>query len=109
MQLSEYQDLAMRTNGAKTQHEMLLMGALGLNGEAGEIAEVIKKLYYHGHNLEIEAFAKEIGDVMWYLALLCEALGLDMDIIAEQNIDKLRKRYPDGFSSERSINRDENH
>ena len=85
----------------------LLNGALGLTGEAGEVADMIKKHIFHGHDLPPEDLVKELGDVCWYLALICHACGISIEHIMEKNIEKLRKRYPDGFSTEKSINRAE--
>ena len=83
----------------------LFNGALGLTGEAGEVADMIKKHIFHGHDLDTDALVKEIGDVCWYVALLCTAIGVDMASVMEKNIEKLKTRYPEGFSSEASINR----
>lgn len=107
MQASEYQRLAMRTKADHPWQANLLNAALGLTGEAGEVAEHVKKWQFHAHPLEIGKIEKELSDVMWYVALACDALGLDMDGVMQANIDKLAARYPDGFSSERSINRSE--
>jgi NTP pyrophosphatase (non-canonical NTP hydrolase) len=109
MDLNTYQSLAMRTNGTKTQNEILSNAALGLTGEAGEFADTVKKILHHGHPFDDTARAhmsKEIGDVMWYVAQAATSIGKTLGEIAEENIDKLRRRYPEGFSSERSINRD---
>lgn len=80
---------------------------LGLNGEAGEIADHVKKAVFHGHTLDHVALAKELGDILWYVAQAATASGFGLDEIAAMNIEKLRKRYPEGFSSEASINRAE--
>lgn len=80
--------------------------ALGLNGEAGEVAEMIKKYVFHDHKLDIEELEKEIGDVAFYMVAICNTLNLDMTRILQINQDKLTKRYPDGFDSEKSKNRD---
>lgn len=106
MKLNEYQRLALRTAGnhgdlAKT----LMYTALGLNGEAGETAELIKKAFFHGHELDRDALKKELGDVLWYLAVMADALDMPLEDIARHNIDKLARRYPQGFSRERSRNR----
>lgn len=104
MQLSDYQALAQRT--ARTDHPArALVAVAGLTGEAGEVAELLKKHHGHGHELDHEALAKEIGDVLWYLAELAACHGLSLDAIAEANIQKLRARYPDGFSSAASVAR----
>jgi NTP pyrophosphatase (non-canonical NTP hydrolase) len=83
------------------------MAALGLTGEAGEFAELAKKHLFHGHTLDKEKAAKEIGDVLWYVAFACEALGVSLDEIAERNIAKLKARYPDKFETRLSLVKDE--
>jgi len=108
MEFNEYQELAMRTKGENKDFNMaLIMGALGASGEAGEIADHVKKVVFHEHPLNINNLAKEMGDVMWYLAYLSDVIGVPLDKIADMNIQKLKDRYPDGFSSEASINRRE--
>lgn len=185
MKLNEYQELAQRTSGNKRPSDAVVNGVLGLCGETGECADIVKKYMYQGAPLDKEHFAEELGDVLWYVAetitglqstmadvifmgldndidcvdVSCEkssddlltpclrmchiagmfggalvnyfdgdnelpipamkncliqlyayisdaarAVGKSMDQIATANIDKLRKRYPDGFSAERSNN-----
>jgi NTP pyrophosphatase (non-canonical NTP hydrolase) len=87
---------------------MLTSAALGLSGESGEIADHVKKIVYHGHPLDDETrdkIAKEIGDILWYCALGSRGIGVSLSEIARMNVDKLRKRYPEGFSTELSLNR----
>jgi NTP pyrophosphatase (non-canonical NTP hydrolase) len=104
----EYQDWAKRTLSQElNQRERLAMTALGLVGEAGECSEAIKKHLFHGHSLDHAALAKELGDVLWYVAMLADSCGLNIGVIAAQNIEKLRARYPEGFSSQASIQRSE--
>jgi NTP pyrophosphatase (non-canonical NTP hydrolase) len=104
--LNQYQELAQRTAGAGRDGEYrLIIAALGLAGEAGEFANLVKKLTAHGHDISKEQLADELGDILWYLSEAASAFGLEMDQIARENIKKLRKRYPEGFSQERSINR----
>ena len=108
MTLDEYQELAARTLGRDRTHaQQLAHAALGLTGEAGEVAEVIKKHLFHATPLDQDALAKELGDCLWYIGAFATVLGLSMDDIAQRNIDKLRKRYPEGFDTERSRNRTE--
>lgn len=105
--LNEYQHLAGRTAGAGGDGERrLIVAALGLAGEAGEFANLVKKLTAHGHAISDETLADELGDVLWYLAEAASTRGLDLAQIARENIAKLERRYPEGFSQERSINRD---
>lgn len=99
--LNHYQVEALRTVGSS---DLPILG-LGVAGEAGEVADIIKKELGHGHVRDAEKMAKEIGDVLWYLAVLADEYGYNLSDIATMNIEKLKARYPDGFSSERSVNR----
>lgn len=136
MTINEYQQLAMRTNDGFCNDRLfrnarqfaewstlydhkdavtivgfdpgeLINGALGLTGEAGEVADLIKKDIFHEHNINIGDLVKELGDVCWYLALICHSINIPLEEIMSENIEKLKRRYPDGFSSEASINREE--
>ena len=106
---SAYQDNAGRTSGAWSEMDQdkarVAIAAMGLTGESGELVDYLKKWVGHGHKLDTENVEKELGDVLWYVAELCNALGLDMDKIAQKNVEKLKARYPDGFSQAASINR----
>ena len=105
---NEYQTLAMRTsNAALTTSEHIINGALGLAGESGEVADLVKKRFMQGHSLDREHLAKELGDICWYIAETATAIGYDLDTIMQMNIDKLRKRYPVTFDAERSQHRAE--
>ena len=106
MQINEYQRLAMTTlNKDLTKKEVLVNSVMGLNGEAGEVIDLVKKHLFHGHELKKEELIKELGDVAWYLAEAAYALDIDLETILVKNIEKLKKRYPEGFSKENSINR----
>lgn len=83
----------------------LELGVLGLTGESGEAADVVKKLIFHGHDWNQEKFLLELGDVLWYLAYSAKAAGSNLQEVAEKNIAKLLLRYPEGFDPERSRNR----
>lgn len=136
MTIKEYENLAMRTNDGKINQRVsvetstfeyrledydhkdavkicgydpgeLLNGALGLTGEAGEVADSIKKTIFHGHKMDYDGLVKELGDVCWYLALLCHAIDVPLEEVMTRNIEKLKKRYPEGFSESASINRKE--
>lgn len=102
MTLNEYQELCARTAG---DHDMPIYSVLGLAGEAGEVADLTKKWKYHGHKYPREKFLEELGDAFWYLAIAARSHGYTLQEVAESNIAKLTKRYPEGFSQERSINR----
>jgi NTP pyrophosphatase (non-canonical NTP hydrolase) len=104
-----YQQQALRTAGNHGEFDKtLIYTALGLTGEAGEVAEIIKKAFFHGHVLDKEALKKELGDVLWYLAVMANTLEIPLEDVARHNIEKLAKRYPQGFSQERSRNRTDN-
>jgi len=106
MDFYEYQELAARTLNWDMKHnERLSMLSMGLAGESGEVVDLLKKHVYHQHQLDIKKLKKELGDVLWYVAGLATVYGIPLSAIAEINIDKLKERYPDGFSFERSINR----
>ena len=106
MEGKEYQELAMRTlNPQLDEQAVLLNGVMGLCGEAGEVIDLVKKHLSQGHELDKQKIAEELGDVAWYLAETAKAIGYDLDEILQMNIDKLKKRYPEGFSSEQSRNR----
>lgn len=104
---NEYQNEALRTVpwGINSQ-SMLMMGVMGLAGESGEAVDLVKKYVFHEHALEIEHLAKELGDVAWYLAVTAHVIGYDLEEILRMNVDKLRKRYPDGFDPSRSRHRE---
>ena len=103
MQVNEYQNLAMRTlNPELNKRDVLINSVMGLCGESGEAIDIVKKWMAHGHELDREHLAKELGDIAWYLAEAATALDMDLEDIFRANIEKLKKRYPEGFSSEKS-------
>lgn len=106
MTVNEYQKLAMTTlNRDLSQKDILINAVMGLCGESGEATDIVKKHLFQGHDLDKEKLAKELGDIAWYLAEAATALNIDLDDIFAANIEKLRKRYPEGFDASRSINR----
>lgn len=128
MEGNKYQKLAMRTNDgngtyrlssfANTQNfyrEELLLNidaggilnaCLGLSGEVGEFNDMIKKWIFHEKELDINHLEKECGDILWYIALMCNSFGWNLDEIMQMNIDKLKARYPEGFDTVRANNRE---
>lgn len=106
MTINQYQKEALRTAGQGTLTDLLTNGALGLSGEAGECADLVKKHLFHGHPLDVEHLAKELGDVAWYLAVTAHAIGYDLETVLQMNVDKLWKRYPTGFDAHRSQHRE---
>ena len=107
MTINEYQQLAMTTlNPELDKKDVLINGVMGLCGESGEAIDIVKKWLAQGHTLDKEKLAKELGDIAWYLAETAYALDIPLEQILQANIDKLKKRYPEGFDSERSIHRE---
>lgn len=111
MHANNYQALAARTlidspDAEYTPEQiMLVWNALGLAGEAGEVADIIKKAVFHQHGLDRDERIKELGDVLWYIAALCSNLDVPLASVMERNIAKLNQRYPDGYSSAASKTR----
>lgn len=106
MTINEYQKLAMTTlNPELSRKDVLLNGVMGLCGESGEVIDIVKKHLHQGHQLDREALKKELGDIAWYLAETAWVLDLSLEEILQGNINKLKARYPEGFDSEKSINR----
>lgn len=109
MTFNEYQELARRTQNPKlTQHERLLHALHGIASEAGEIHGIYQKMY-QGHILNVEQVIDEMGDLVWFISELADVLVIPLNGVAKHNVEKLRKRYPEaeGFSIERSVNREE--
>ena len=106
MTINEYQKLAMTTlNRELSQKDILINGVMGLCGESGEAIDIVKKHLAQGHELDKEHLIKELGDIAWYLAETAYALDVELEDVFAQNIEKLKKRYPEGFNKEQSINR----
>ena len=103
---NEYQKLAMTTlNPGLSRHDVLINGVMGLCGESGECIDLVKKHLHQGHDLDREKLCKELGDVAWYLAETAWALDLSLEEVLRGNLEKLKKRFPQGFDSEKSIHR----
>lgn len=106
MTINEYQQLAMTTlNPELDKKDVLINGVMGLCGESGEAIDIVKKWLAQGHDLDREKLARELGDIAWYLAETAYALEIPLEEILQANIDKLKKRYPEGFDARRSIDR----
>ncbi len=109
MTVKEYQVQAMASlNPALSREQVLLNSVMGLCGESGECIDLVKKWQFQGHPLDKEKLAKELGDVAWYLAEAAAALEIPLEEILKMNLEKLKKRYPQGFDAQRSIERSEN-
>lgn len=132
MNANKYQKLAMRTNDGKASDRLIgkmqeydmkfsneqsdkesvdiggiFNACLGLSGEVGEFNDMIKKWVFHEKDLDMEHAKKEAGDILWYVVMLCESFGWNMEEIMQMNVDKLKARYPEGFDVERANNRAE--
>lgn len=114
MRPNEYQELASKT-ALKTpprkytdEEIMIIWNSMGLAGEVGETVDYIKKSIFHGHRMDKDRIKEELGDIQWYLAELCSRFGFELEEVMASNIDKLKARYPEGFSTEAPINRVEN-
>ena len=108
MTINEYQKLAMTTlNPDLDKKDALINGVMGLCGESGEVIDIVKKYLAQGHDLDKEKIIKELGDVAWYMAEIATVLDVELEDVLVQNIEKLKKRYPEGFSTEKSVNRNE--
>ena len=103
MDLADYQRSAARTiNPSLDAQARLVDAAAGLAEEAGEVLGIVRKHVYMAHELDRERLKKELGDVLWCLAVVSGTVGLTLDEVAEANVAKLRARYPDGYSEEAS-------
>ena len=108
MTVNEYQKLAMITlNPELDKKDVLINGVMGLCGESGEAIDIVKKWLAQGHELDRDALAKELGDFAWYLAETAAALDIPLEDIFRANIEKLKRRYPEGFSTQRSLRRED--
>ena len=105
MDFNEYQKLAMRTASETGKRNLVLNGVMGLCGEAGECIDIVKKNMFQGHGLDREKLIDEASDCFWYLAAIATGLDVTLEEIALHNVEKLKKRYPDGFNADRSLNR----
>jgi NTP pyrophosphatase (non-canonical NTP hydrolase) len=98
--LAKFQELSAKLNG---NFSRLDTAVAGLNGEAGEVGDLWKKVKYHGleYTDEIrDEFIKELGDVCWYVCQTAIALDIPLEEVIDRNIEKLRKRHPHGFSAD---------
>ncbi len=101
MTLDEYQEQAAKTSLMKPGDERtLIYAALGMNGEAGEVADKVKKILRDKNGdfsqLDRDDMKKELGDVLWYVATFAKSLGISLDDVAQTNIDKLASRKARG-------------
>lgn len=100
-----YQLESRRTMPHGSSQVNRLVACLGLAGEVGEAVDLLKKVEGHGHELSKVKLLSELGDILWYVAAIATYYEIDLDKVAVSNIEKLRQRYPDGFSEEASQRR----
>ena len=104
-------DIETVESKTKVNAASLMTGAIGLSSEGGEFAEIVKKCIFQGKPMDDETIfhcKRELGDIMWYWITSCRALGLDPNEVIEENVNKLKSRYPDGeFDVHYSENRKE--
>ncbi len=105
MRLNEYQNLSKRTLPEGELKDKLANYGMGIAGEAAEVTDELKKVVFHGHDLDADKIKKELGDCLHYIAGIATFIGLTLEDVAYSNIKKLEKRYPSGFSEEASRNR----
>lgn len=107
MEANAYQDLASRTINKSNSSDQLEYHALhGMVGEIGELHSLYQK-EYQGHTFDEEHAKKELGDLCWFIAEYCTAKGWNLSDVMQMNIDKLKARYPEGFSADKSLHRAE--
>ncbi|MGN4253972.1 nucleoside triphosphate pyrophosphohydrolase family protein [Bacillus cereus group sp. MYBKT14-1] len=116
-ELDQYQEAALHTwNTNQDFGGRVLNATLGLSGESGEVADIVKKAVFHGHGFDpahcpgeeegnTHKIALELGDILYYISIMSHEMGYTLEDIAQMNIAKLAKRYPDGFSREASQTR----
>lgn len=121
MEGNKYQELAMRTNDGKSSDRIsnaliksektqidlggCIMACMGLSGEVGEFNDLMKKIIFHESKFDEDHLKKELGDICWYVAMMCESFGWKLEDIMCINVDKLKKRYPEGFDVYKANNR----
>ena len=104
-----YQACARRTSNTYISTDKIQNALLGLPGEVGELCDHFKKHKFQGHAFDRDHMIEEAGDVLWYLSELADGLDISLEDIAIRNIEKLARRYPDGFDPERSMHREGEH
>ncbi len=111
---STYQDDALRTlstqfhigDAADDVTPDLLHGAIGLSTEAGEMLDAVKRALFYGGDLDRTNLIEELGDLEWYMAVIRDALNVSQEEVQQINIEKLRARYPEKFSTDHALQRD---
>ena len=108
MKTSDYQHwVRSKMKNHANGNDALCDYALGLCGEAGEAVEIVKKAVFHDHHLGLTKMIEELGDCVWYITALCNAMNVSLDKVLEINQAKLNRRYPNGYEHARSKGRSE--
>jgi NTP pyrophosphatase (non-canonical NTP hydrolase) len=99
--ISEYQKICKATakNDYRSPPEEIMTWGLGIAGEAGDVASCIKKTFAHDND-QRAGIRENVGDTLWYSAMICNFFGWDMAEVLNENVEKLRKRFPNGFTSQ---------
>lgn len=123
MNVDRYKEQAMRTNDHRSSQRLmefsfkpnqrwdmaqLFNATLGLSGEVGEFNDLLKKSIFHEKEWDEKHLQSELGDILWYIALICDTFNWNLDYIMRMNLHKLESRYPEGFDTVKSNNRKEN-
>ena len=99
MNLREYQEACKKTaKKFESDEKEILTWGLGISGEAGDVASCIKKTFAHDNDQK-QGLRENIGDTLWYAAMICNFFGWDMEEVLRENIEKLKKRFPEGFTN----------
>ncbi len=106
MDINTFAEESSRTLIDKGHDLNLLHAAMGISTESGELMDAFKRKIFYGKDLDVVNVKEEIGDLMWYVAILLRELDLDFEELLQINIDKLKARYPEKFTEERALNRD---
>lgn len=106
MDIATYKAASERTLIDKGHDMNLLHAAMGIGTEAGELLDAFKRKLFYGKELDVVNVKEEIGDIMWYVAILLRELDLDFHELLQLNIDKLRARFPEKFTETHALNRD---
>ena len=105
MNFKDFQQKSTRTMPEVNDELTISNYCMGLAGETGEVVDYLKKVLFHGHTFDRQVIEKELGDALHYLSGIATLLDISMEEVASKNLEKLKKRYPEGFSKEASKNR----
>lgn len=106
VKLTELKDYTPPSRALDVGIVRLLHGAMGVSTESGELLDALKKHIYYGKPLDVVNLKEEVGDCLYYLAMICDTLGITIEDAMRLNVAKLAKRYPEGFTQQDATNRD---